>query len=159
MTNLILSFIGILLAAVATVLAIDYGGDYYLDAGIDAQTTEIENALDQVAVAHQVYESQTMTKATNLSQLVSAGMLAQVPNISNGAMDAGFLDIRLNGKTWKAVRAYGIPQAVCARINERSGFVTNWGDGQPSDVTVMAGCYTTTVNGSGFAFRLVRKAP
>ncbi len=154
MTNLILAVIGILLATFATLVAFNYGGDYFLDAYEEGDAIGVESAFANVMSSYRIYDNKFGRAPTNVENLTGAdggpALLESVPNFhAEGGLDNAWTQLTMDGDQFDAVTVSGLSSEVCAALNERNGGTTYSG----GTVTNVTGCYQG--NGGNVGYRLL----
>ena len=98
MTTIILSILGILLAAAAALMIVFYGGEAFTEGSVSAHSNTLENAGANVLSASMMYRLENGTLPTSLSQLVSGGRyLQEEPDLmgigSSSYIAGGYFDV------------------------------------------------------------------
>jgi len=124
MSHLILGVIGIMLAAAAALIVVNYGGDYYLDAYSDGDAMNVENAFSNVLTAHRAYEMRTGSEPVDMAALLpgsGTGVLESLPAIRGGGVWPNeWRSLIVDGRTVDAVTVTGLDEDVCLAINRRA---------------------------------------
>lgn len=124
MSHLILGVIGIMLAAAAALIVVNYGGDYFLDAYSDGDAMNVENAFSNVLTAHRTYEMRTGSGPEDMAALLpgsGTGVLESLPALRGGGeWPNEWRSLVVDGRTVDAVTAVGIDEDVCLAINRRA---------------------------------------
>jgi len=150
MTNLILSVIGILLAAGAALIVMNYGGDYFDQSADAGQAATVESAMQDVLAAYRSHQMRAMEEPANLSSLISTfdedRILPSTPLFSaEGSFANEWSSVTVNGMTRPAVNVTGIESDVCRLLSSRNGGPQ---DGSiPSEPIGEMGCFSSS---SGF---------
>lgn len=150
MTNLILSVIGVLLAAAAALVMLNYGGEYFVDSSEAGQAATIEAAMQNVLTAYRAHEIRVLEEPANLSVLVSpdneASPLDSLPLFSGeGTFANEWSVVTINGITRPAVNVTGLEENVCGFLSSRNGGALD--RSIPTEPIGEMGCFS---NGSGF---------
>jgi len=124
MTNLILTVIGIVLAAIAALVAFDYGGDYFLEGYARAEATSISNAGNNVTAAYSVFGVQRRRPPANLQELTSSpqgrSLLKRFPEVQDlGVVRDQWLGLDRGAGTERAFIVEGVSLRVCRTLNQR----------------------------------------
>ncbi len=114
MTTIILTIIGILLAAIAALMVIFYGGDAFSSSSTGALANTLQNAGTNVISAANLYRAENGTQAANLAALAPR-YLKDVPAVSNAGTTPAF-----DGATG-FFTVQGVADTVCDKINENLG--------------------------------------
>lgn len=155
MTNMILSILGVLLAAISTVIAVDYGGDYYDEVRTEAELAAAYNGLEQLRIAMDAYKSQYLDEAEDIEALVTAGLLNEAPRLKNMDFRSTWASFKSNGVWTKGMVISNVPLSICRAHNERTGFVDAQ-SGKPADVPTSTGCFTSSPDAEvGVIFELI----
>lgn len=155
MTNMILSILGVLLAAISTVIAVDYGGDYYEDVRSEAELAAAYNGWEQVRIAMDAYKSQYLVQADDIATLVSAGLLDEAPRMNSMEFRPSWASYKYNGVWTKGMVYTDVPLNICTEHNVRTGFEDTH-TGKPATVTTTSGCYTSSPDADdGIMFDLI----
>ena len=122
MTTIILTIIGILLAAVAALMVIFYGGDAFNSGTVGAQANQIQNAGTNVVSAAQMFRAERAVRPTSIAQLSDASgpagaFLDELPALPTDE-DGNPLAQALTGTAYTVT---GVSAAVCDRINRNLG--------------------------------------
>ena len=126
MTNLILTVIGLLLAAAAAVVTMNYGGDYFVESRDSGEAGTMESALSNVLSAYVLYDMRNMKAPANLNELTQAGdlqpVLEEIPLFSGeGQFSNSWSTLTVNSVAYPAVTIEGLDMEVCAAMTERNG--------------------------------------
>lgn len=124
MTNLILTTIGIVLAAFAALIAFDYGGDYFLTGYERAQATTIVNAGNNVSSAYSVFSVQHRRAPTGMAELTATSqgrsLLKQMPEVNGlGTIRGEWMVLNRGQGAERAFVVESISPEVCSTLNER----------------------------------------
>ncbi|MFZ3481740.1 hypothetical protein [Sphingomonas sp. 3-13AW] len=118
MTTIILTILGILLAAAAALMVIFYGGDAFNAGSIGAQANTLQNAGTNVISAVQLQRAETGTaNSGDLDGLVTGKFLAEAPSVEG----IGLLSKDISSGVFTiALDPVGDANAdaVCARVNK-----------------------------------------
>lgn len=153
MTNLILTTIGIVLAAISAMIAFDYGGDYFLEGYNRAQATSLSNAGNNVSAAYSIYGVQRRRAPANLRELTTSpqgrSLLKRMPEVQNlGTVREQWVGLSRSGKMQPAFVIESVSPLVCRTLNERlNGFEED--APIPGEAAFSSGCFSyngTTVN-------------
>ena len=124
MTTIILTMIGILLAAAAALMAIFYGGEAFNSGTIGAEANQIQNAGANVAAALQMYKAEQASAPRGLNQLTQTGSdrpngayLDELPALPEGSTQSL---VPLSATT-RMYYVFGVRRSVCDRINSNLG--------------------------------------
>lgn len=129
MTTIILTLVGILLAAAAALMVMWYGGDAYDHGATKAEAATALSAVIQIADAVQLKQASDglVYPAHNMQGLLDQGYLASIPQIPNGIpylMDetgcAGCIGPRSIGIVY-AIPKSEHSKAVCAEVRRSVG--------------------------------------
>lgn len=155
MTNLMLSVLGVLLATITAVLAIDYGGEYYQEVRQEAELASGMNALEQTKTAMDAYKMQYLRDAASINDLIAVGLMDEMPHLQ-GKMEfkSTWSSYRYNGLWQKGVVLTSVPPEICELHNDRVGFINGF-TGKPADVTLPTGCYSSGEGTNGVIFLLI----
>lgn len=110
MTTIILTIIGILLAAVSALMVINYGGSVFMETSNDAAAATLQNNASNVQVASKLYQQAYRALPTTLADLtVSGTYLTSAPNITGIG----------TGQTISSNRyeVSGVTEQVCNQVN------------------------------------------
>ena len=124
MTNMILGVIGIVLAAAATLVVMNYGGDYYVDAHNDGDSMNLENALANVYTAYGLHEMKVGSAPGELADMLDdgSGTLDFVPSLGGGMVfDEDWSDIEVDGVSRRVATISNVPSGICLSMNLRTG--------------------------------------
>lgn len=128
MTNVILGILGIVLAAAAALITIDYGGDYYVDAAQQGNAAVVMHAAQNVQTAFDLHVMRNNSEPSSVTDLLSTnspvkrGFLASVPALGgNGNFNMNWA----SGWPRKVFWVSNVPRDVCGAINKRANYVTN----------------------------------
>lgn len=152
MTHLILSVIGIILAASTALIVVNYGGTYFIDAGIDSEVMDLENAFSNIATAHNMHVAKLNANPASVTAMrdgTGSGVLDTLPLLRRGTISAGFATYTIDGRSRVATTATGVPAEVCRAFNRRFGLPETLS--APVGVT---GCWSS--GAANTAYRLVR---
>ena len=142
MTNLILAIIGILMAAAATLVVISYGGDYFVDARMDAESMDLENGLANILAAQRLHRMKTGSEPANIEAMLpgsGSGTLESVPPFSKiGTLSSNFPTMTVDGSQRRAIVVSGISYDLCMSMNMRLDR-----NDIPTEATGPMGCYGT----------------
>ena len=141
MTNIILGVIGIVLAAAATLIVVNYGGDYYVDAHNDGVSMNVENALANVYTAYGLHEMKVGSAPGELADMLDegSGTLDFVPTVGSGMVfDEDWSDIEVDGVSRRVATISNVPSGTCLSMNLRTGKQS-----VPSAASGPIGCYST----------------
>jgi hypothetical protein len=153
MTNLILTVIGIVLAAIAALVAFDYGGDYFLEGYNRAQATSISNAGNNVTAAYSVFGVQRRRAPANLAELTTSvqgrSLLKRIPEVQDlGVVRDQWVGLNRGNGLEKAFVVEGVSANLCRTLNQRlNAFVDD--AVIPGTPAFKSGCFAfngTTVN-------------
>lgn len=139
MTTIILTIIGILLAAVAALMVIFYGGDAFNAGSVGARANTLQNAGTNVLSAVQLYKGTEAKNPADIAALIPLYLKEQpaLGGVTTGAatyvIDS---DLVAAGETPQYTVA-GVSTEVCDRVN------TNLGRTVTTDKAGKMGCDTT----------------
>jgi hypothetical protein len=140
MSYLMLSVIGIVLAAGAALVMFNFGGDYFVDAYTDSDAMDLENGLLNVLTAYKVHHMKTGSFPSDVSSMLpgaGSGTLDVVPNFHSGAvLSNAFPTLTIDGISRRAIAAEQVPQTVCLSMNTRMGI-----EAIPTSATGSIGCF------------------
>lgn len=138
MTTIVLVIIGILIAAVAALMVVWYGGDAFGRSGATAQAQQLINAGQNILSAHQLYMAHNGAEPDSYAHLTSTNdYLAERPAISDdlGTVDEDWISLTGDGSSFAVAN---VPDEVCRRVNQSLR-----GDNDiPDTVTQVMGCMT-----------------
>ena len=124
MSHLILGVIGIMLAAAAALVVVNYGGEYYLAAYNDGDAMDVENALSNVLAAHRVHEMRTGAVPSDLAAMLpetGSGALGSLPSLRGGGdWSNEWQNLSVGGRTVQAVTIVGVDDEVCLSVSKRA---------------------------------------
>lgn len=136
MTTIILTIIGILLAAVAALMVIFYGGDAFTSSSTGAHANTLQNAGTNVISAVSLYKAENGSAPATLAALTPS-YLKDSPATAGAATGAQSFD----GVTYSVA---GVSDEVCAKINTNLGVT-------PADLTSnKMGCLVGTADDNTF---------
>lgn len=138
---MMIAVIGILLAASATLVLVNYGGDYMFDAKSDAELLDIENGITNVVASYRIHEMKTGSYPSQVSDMLpsGSGVLPSVPSFTSGAtLASNFPNLTVNGVSKPSVVINSVPEGACLSINRKFG-----NDLIPSSPTGPLGCFST----------------
>lgn len=157
MTNLILALIGIILAAGAALITINYGGDYFVESADSGEAGTMESAMTNVLSSYRLFEMRGLDTPANLDALITDGaadeslgaMLDERPLFSgNGTFNNEWSNLTIEGIQRSAVTIEGLDDEVCASMTERNGGPS---DGTIPDAPITSmGCFAS--NGNNIAY-------
>lgn len=142
MTTIILTTIGIILAASVAVMTVWYGGQFLADGAIRAKASAVSNAGANVAAAYGTFELRNGRSPASLTTLLDSALgdsiLSQMPEVAGqGDVESNWAMLRQNSGLSRAFAVRNIPSAVCAEINKR----INGSADVPMSPTDREGCY------------------
>ena len=143
MTTIILSILGILLAAAAALMVVFYGGSAFEDGSVGAQANTLQNAASNVQSASSMFRMTTGAAPTAMTDLTTGGQYLSAPPSVEG-VTAGTATI---SSGYYEVTA--VPAEVCLKVNQNVGVnddaatVTNIPTARP---TAKVGCFGTSPN-------------
>ncbi len=118
MAQLILTLLGLAVAAAMTLSSLNYGGTAVTAAVSKANAQAIISAAQQIANAAAMFEvTNGGIPAADVQTLVSAGFLTSVPVFPAGVTGKW----ELSAKHAAAVRLEGLAEAACSGINQQMG--------------------------------------
>jgi len=140
MSHLILGVIGIMLAAAAALIVVNYGGDYYLDAYNDGDAMNVENGLTNVLTAYRVHEMRTGSRPADMAAILpetGSGALKNLPPVRNGGSWSNeWRNLHVEGRTVPSAVIVGVDERVCMSVNARALV-----EGIPGQPVGALGCY------------------
>lgn len=119
MTTIVLTSIGILIAAAAALMVVFYGGDAFNGGSSRAEATTIQNAGANVRSAAQLYQITNRRPATDFGVLVAAGNIDEMPGIPDAQASMQWEDMQVDGRMYKAFVVDGVRDDVCGHINKK----------------------------------------
>lgn len=140
MTTIILTIIGILLAAVAALMIIFYGGDAFNKGSIGAQANTLQNAGTNVISATELAKTDG-NSYTAVADLVTNQYLKEAPALPGVATTAA-----LTATDYTVALTGTDADAVCDKVESNLGHAT------PSSAvgTYKMGCFKDATNGDTF---------
>lgn len=120
MTTIILTIIGILIAAASALMVAYYGGDAFSGGDIRARAAMFQNAGLNVVSAVRLYRAETGGPTPTIEQLISDGYLIKDPDTPRPPRG----DLFSNISTFENMEYYTTPAAsakVCERIENNAG--------------------------------------
>lgn len=119
MTTIILSILGIILAAAAATMVVFYGGNAFGDSSIDATANSIQNAGQNVIAASSMYKFDTGELPSEVEDLAVDGKyLTEVPSVEGFARN---YDIEIASRHNRNYLIFPIDDEVCLKINQNLG--------------------------------------
>jgi hypothetical protein len=132
LTTIILTLVGILLAAAAALMILFYGGQTYDKGVLGAAASTLQNAGTNVLVASQMFRSGEGRAAASMSELAaSRKYLAEVPKVNATSRANDATAMSFDGSQFLvALGDTDMDREICARVNRNlgNGFVAG---GQP----------------------------
>ena len=126
MTSTILSIIGILLAALSTLIVMDYGGDFFVESRNRAEAATVSNAGANVKAAYQVFESHYRRPPASLGELLEtpagSNILVDINRGDPGVAARLLPQWQLLDRGRGSERAFviaGISETICGTLNRR----------------------------------------
>lgn len=152
MTTIILSVLGILLAAAAALMVVFYGGNAFNDGSVGAAANTLQNAGNNVSSGAAMYRMTTGGLPANLAALTANGgeYLSEEPSIEGVGTNATITAAGANSY----YDVTGVTQEVCAKVNEN---MDNAFDADSDTVPTARGTGKMGCYGSGTAFTFFAK--
>ena len=121
MTNILLSMIGIILAALSALLIMDYGGSYFVASTAKADAASLTNAGQNVYAAYSMYADRKPMPAPSMEALLTSAstkrMLSSVPLVRTGTPERNWRDFTMTGTPHKAFAISDVSYNACAAVN------------------------------------------
>lgn len=119
MTTIILSILGILLAAAAALMVVFYGGTAFEDSSTEATANSLQNAGANVLAASDMYQFDHGRLPMNLGDLTNNGRyLSAEPDIVGFHANHNF---EIHSATHRNYAVFPVPQDVCLKVNQNVG--------------------------------------
>lgn len=122
MTGIILVLIGVLLAALAALFVVFYGGEAFNSGNTKAAAATIVNMGENVKHASDLYRATKGSDADGVDALVSQGYLSRAPEpASLGRAETEWRTIRpVNAVPFRGYVIDGVDPQVCMEINRQT---------------------------------------
>ena len=121
MTNVLLSMIGIILAALSALLMMDYGGSYFVASAAKADASSLTSAGQNVYAAYSMYDDRHRAPAASMNDLLSSNatrsLLSSVPMVRSGQAEPAWRDFAMTGVPHKAFAISNVSYNACAAVN------------------------------------------
>ena len=123
MTSIVLVTLGVLLAAVAALMVVYYGGDAYNSANARAAANTLVNAGENVRHAVERYRMQEGGEPAAPATLVSAAYMSSAPDFGTlGRAAPEWRDVQgADGLTRRSYVVEGVDARICVEVAGRSG--------------------------------------
>ncbi|MAM36994.1 MAG: hypothetical protein CL949_00475 [Erythrobacter sp.] len=130
MTTIILSILGILLAAAAALMVVFYGGTAFEDSSTEATANSLQNAGANVLAASDMYQFENGRLPSTLDDLTNNGRyLAAEPDIVGFQANHNF---EIHSSTHRNYAVFPVPPEVCLKVNQNVGVNDN--DDEVADI-------------------------
>lgn len=156
MTNILLSIIGILLAAFSALIMIDYGGSYFVASQAKSDAVILRNAGQNVFTAYRLYNQRFGLEPANASDLMSTGsgsrFLTEMPLVKTGTPQETWQQITVGGQSHDAFVILAVADNACMAVNL---LANNFPEPMiiPTEPRFAEGCYR--VNSSNRYYRFL----
>lgn len=120
MTTIVLTIIGILLAAAAAMMTVFYGSQAFSGGSANAGAVTLENAASNVTTAFRTYVVAQRERPATISQMVPV-YLSQVPNLGAAGAFSDDITAVSGANAGSFMHVSNLSPSVCAQVNENTG--------------------------------------
>lgn len=120
MTTIILTLIGILLAAAAALMTVFYGSQAFSSSNANAGAVTLVNAAENVSTAFRIFFVARHERPATISEMMPV-YLAQVPNLGATGVLSDNITSSSGAYPGSFMRATNVTSSVCEKVNENTG--------------------------------------